>query len=187
MKPHAFAAAVASALAISLSTPAGAVPVKPVIGLQIEGGGAQQVYRLANGNYLGLWGFDNREGINPGAGAVTVSSAQGLLDGFGGPSRIKGFYNGATAVNAGASEFDRIVWGFTVADDARLYDSLWIEWTGGNLVFRPPSGGTKTMSATATRAGDPFAVTPVPAPAALPLLLAALGAVGLLARRRKAA
>lgn len=157
-----------------------------VVNLQVEGGGGpQSVYQLGNGNLLGLWGFDNR---NPNVGAVTLNSADDILSGFrGDTSRIVGFYNGQTVVNPGKSEFDPIVWGFTLDDEARLFGSLWIEWTGGALVFRGPVGGTKTMNPNVTLEGDPLALTPIPLPAALPLLLAGLGGLALIARRRKAA
>jgi len=180
MKITAVAAALAAA--VTLAAPAQAA----VVGLQAEGGmGPKQVYQLTNGNFLGLWGFDNR---NPNVGAVTISSKNDILSGFrGDTSRIVGFYNGRTVVNPGRSEFDPIVWGFTLADEARLFDSLWIEWTTGALVFRGPVGGTRTMEPNATLPGDPFAVTPVPVPASLPLFLAGLGILGLIARFRRPA
>jgi hypothetical protein len=96
------------------------------------------------------------------------------------------FLNGATPVNVGAPEFDELHWGFNVADNARLWDSLWIEWTGGTLVFRQPGTGRTTMPASATREGHPFP-SPIPAPMTFPLLLGALGALGLSARVRRAA
>ncbi len=174
----------ALALTVGLSAPATAA----VIGLRVEGGGTQQVYQLSNGNFLGLWGFDNREIANPGKGDVTISAASQIIAGFsGGASRIVAFYNGATPVNPGAKEFDPLDFGFTIADNARLFNSLWIEWKSGTLVYRQPAGGTTSMAARATRDGDPFAITPVPVPAALPLLLAGVGALALVARRRKTA
>ncbi|RMF12490.1 MAG: PEP-CTERM sorting domain-containing protein [Alphaproteobacteria bacterium] len=155
-----------------------------IIGLRVEGGGTQQVYALDNGNFLGLWGFDNREGANPGAGSVLITGPGDLIGGFtSGAGNIVAFYNGTNPVNVGASEFDPLVFGFTVADDARLFDSLWIEWTGGNLVYQQPSGGTTTMNSTnITREGDPFR-RDIPAPASLLLLGVGLAALGLRRRR----
>jgi hypothetical protein len=173
------------AAAAMLAAPARAA----VVSLIPEGGsGPKLVYQLTNGNLLGLWGFNNR---NPNVGAVTINSAADILSGFRGNSnRIVGFYNGATVVNSGRSEFDPIVWGFTIADEARLNSALWIEWTGGALVFRGPVGGTQTLQPAVTLPGDPIlarAVTPVPVPGALPLFLAGLGVMGLIARFRRPA
>lgn len=181
MKVLAVAVVLAAAM---LAAPAQAAVVR----LIAEGGGTKRVYQLTNGNFLGLWGFYNQ---NPNVGAVTLNSPDDILSGFlNGRDRIRGFYNGATVVNPGRSEFDPITWGFTIADEERLVDSLWIEWTGGALVFRGPVGGTQTMGQAVTLPGDPIlarAVTPVPVPGALPLFLAGLGVMGLIARFRRPA
>lgn len=169
-------------LSLGISAPAGA----SVIAMTVEGGGIQQVYRLKNGNFLGLWGFDNRENANPGKGAVTISAASDLIAGFsGGAARIVGFYNGATPVNPGKAQFTPVVWGFTIGDNVRHSNALWIEWESGSLVYKQPRRGTSSMSARETLAGDPL--TPVPVPAALPLLLAGLGVLAIAGRRRKTA
>lgn len=180
----------ALALAAGLAAPAQAA----VIGLQVEGGGSRIVYELTNGDRLGLWGFDNRERANPGAGAVTIGSFEELLAGFRGAGRIRAFYNGPNPVNPGAKEFDPLEFGFTIADNARLSNSLWVRWSGGELTYVQPSKGTTSMGAAATRPGDPLAeraaaeaLTPVPVPAALPLFLAGLGILGLFARLRRTA
>lgn len=160
-------------LLLALSLPVLADP----IGLQLEGGGTQQVYQLGNGNFLSLWGLDNREGANPGAGAVTISS---LADFNFISGTVVGVYNGINPINPGASNFDPLIFGFVIADNDRLYDAVWIEWTGGNLVHQRPSGGTSTASANATLEGDPFR-TPEPAS----VILLGLGIFGVASLSRK--
>ncbi|MEO0529071.1 MAG: PEP-CTERM sorting domain-containing protein [Planctomycetota bacterium] len=169
--------ALIAALAIGTSANAAAIT-----GLVVEGGGTQQVFALNNGNFLGLWGFDNREGANPGAGAVDILSAADITGGFTvGGANIVEYYNGTNPINAGAAEFDVLAYPFTIADDARLFDSVWVEWTGGPLVYQRPSGGTATMNSTnITRMGDP--IIPEPSTAILAGLALAAGC----ARRRVA-
>ena len=151
--------------------------------LLVEGGGTAQVFALGNGNFLGLWGFDNRGNENE----LVIASENDLRDGFT-SGTVVGFYNGSTAVNGGAQEFAPIDYSFTVAADTRLFDSLWVEWTGGFLVYNF-EGQTRTMdSGTITRQGDPFAPTGViPLPAAGWLLLGGLAGLGVIARRKRAA
>ncbi len=98
------------------------------------------------------------------------------------------FYNGRNPVNPGASEFDPVSYGFAVAANTKLFESLWIEWTGGSLqVQTQPDRGSGTIQASATLPGDPF-VSAVPLPGAAVLLMTALGGAGLVrAWRRRAA
>lgn len=154
--------------------------------LVVEGGGTPQIYELTNGNLLGLYGIDNREGAVPGGGAVTVSSLGDLTDRFtpSSQSRIVNAYNGSNPINAGTAEFDVLSYDFEVADDARLFNAIWIEWTGGNLVYQNVKGGTSTMGTRVSLDGDPLSAVPVPA--ALPMLLAAIGGLGLMRRRKTA-
>ena len=154
-----------------------------VIGFRVEGGGTQQVYQLNNGNYLGLWGFDNRGNASP----VTITSANDITQGFiTGSASIVNYYNGINPVNVGASEFDPLVFPLTIDEDAlgknpRLFDSVWAEWTGGFLVYQQPSGGTTTMSSSnVTRPGDPI----VPMPGTTAMAVIGLGALAM--RRRRA-
>lgn len=167
---------------------AGAASAASIVGLQVEGGGFPNVYHLENGNWLGLWGFDNRDRSGFNAVDVTINSASDLVGGFtSGGGNIVNFFNGTNPINGGASEFDELTFGFDVAEGKRLFDSLWIEWTGGTLVYENPWGGTNTMGSKATLEGDPFADTaPVPLPAAAWMLMAAVGGLGIASRRCKA-
>lgn len=184
--------------AAAVSAPAGPAAAS-VIGLQVQRiGGDVQVYQRDNGNFLGLWRFNNREAINPLAGSVTINSMDDILAGFiQGRDNIVQFYNGANAVNAGTSEFDVLTYSFTIADNARIASSLWIEWVAlpnnAPLIYRQPNNNLARMnSRNVTLAGDPVpaaavSVSVVPLPAGLPLLLAGLAALGIAAHRRRAA
>ena len=171
---------IAAAGALALGS--GAASAASVVDLIVEGGGTPQVFSLENGRFLGLWGFDNRNNESP----VTINNADDIIGGFtSGGSNIVGFFNGTNPINAGASEFDSLGYSFTIAADTRLFDSLWIEWTGGNLVYSF-NGNSRTMGdGNITREGDPFSpATPIPLPAAGWLLLAAFGGLGVAARRK---
>ena len=176
MRCKSLLAIIAAALLIGSSEAQAAA----ITGLQVEGGGTQQVHALLNGNFLGLWGFDNREGANPGAGAVDITSDADITGGFiSGGGNIVAYYNGTNPINLGANEFDPLTYPFTLADNERLFDSVWIEWTGGNLVYQQPSGGTATMNSTnITRPGDPI----IPEPTTMGL--AAVASCLLAVRRR---
>ncbi len=174
-----------AALGLSLASGANAAAI---IDLQVEGGGEQQVYHLSNGNYLGLWGFDARNASIQ--SDVTIGSASDITGGFSsGGDNIVAYYNGSTPVNSGASEFDSLSYPITIKDGDRLYNSLWTEWTGGNLVYQKLNGGTSTMStlfATPTieyslwNNGDSVSVSE---PGSLALLVAGFAGLGLLRRR----
>ncbi len=138
-----------------------------IIDLIVEGGGTQQVYQLDNGNYLGLWGFENRGNTDP----VTINTASELTAGF----------TTGTVVGYLDDEFNPFSFPFTVDADTRLFDSIWVEWTGGNLGYSF-QGKSRTMSSNVTLAGDP---TAVPEPGVIALL--ALGLLGLVALRRRTA
>ncbi|MEM8822354.1 MAG: VPLPA-CTERM sorting domain-containing protein [Pseudomonadota bacterium] len=193
MKRQIFAIALAAASIMGIgSTQAAQVGV---FDLQLEGGGTAQVYQLNNGNYLGLWGFDTRDRKNRRTGLISREFTGGMITtadiaaGFGGSaSRIVGYYfGGDSALNNGASEFDVIRGSLQLDAEARYFNSLWIEWTGGTLSFRSISG-TRTLGINNATIlpGDPLAVSSVPLPAAGWMLLAGLGGLVALKRRRKA-
>ena len=173
----------AAALALASGTNAA------MIDLQVEGGGSQQVYQLSNGNYLGLWGFDARNV----ASDVVITGNADITEGFSsGASNIKEFYNGPNPVNSGAEEFDKLSYAFTVEKGDRLFDSLWIEWSGGNLVYQF-GDSTRTMSTLPSIptlesklwANDRENNISVSEPGSLALLVAGFAGLGLLRRRRK--
>lgn len=125
-----------------------------IVDLQVEGGGTAQVYELANGNLLGLWGFDARDASI--TTDIKITASADILGGFSNDSAnmIVSFYNGANPVNTSRSEFDSLRYPFTIQAGDRLYNSLWIEWTGeGNLVYNF-LGRTRTMGTTVTLTDD---------------------------------
>ena len=146
-----------------------AVNASAIIDLQVEGGGDQQVYQLDNGNLLGLWGFDNRQGDDD----VTLSGPGDITGGFtSGGNTIQGYYD---------SGFQDFAFPFTVNEGDRLFDSLWIEWSGDSNLVYSFNGQTRTMGTEVSLEGDPTAEVPEPG------MLALLGAglLGLLAFRRR--
>jgi hypothetical protein len=182
----------AAAVAISFSAAATTTASAATVVLDVSTvGGLEQTYELASGNFLSLWQIRNTDDVGLGTADITVDNRDQLLAGFtalttlfpGFPQgTILRLFNGADPVNDGAAEFSAVTFGFTVPQDT--VRSFWIEWSGSSLMwFAPPR--FEVVVGRATIAGDP--VTPIPVPAALPLLLAGLGALGLAARRRKAA
>ena len=167
-----------------------AAPVSAsTFGLVVEGGGTAQVHRLNDGKYLGLWGLDTRDPAQTG-GTIGIMD---IVDSFvSGKSAITGVYFGDSALNGNRSEFEFMLGTVDVANDSRYYDAFWVEWSGGDLVASNGKGGTATMSAFVTLRGDPMApptgggdVSAVPVPASLSLLLAGVGGVFMVGRRRK--
>lgn len=130
------------------------VPANASVGLVVEGGGTPQVFGLGNGNFLGLLGFDNRA---PRVGDATIASDADILALIvSGSGNVVDFYNGTNPINPALSEFDELMYPFTVLEGQRLFDALWVEWTGGPLVVSNGLGGTGTLAATVTRSGDPL-------------------------------
>jgi hypothetical protein len=170
-----------AALAALLTIATASASAAAVIGLQVvkDEDGIPTVASVPGG-FLSLWTVTNREAVNPGAGAVTITGEADFLAGFTeGAGSITGFFNGPNPLNAGAAEFSALNYSILIADNVRLENALWIRWTGGRLIYQNPNGVEETVNAAV--------VSVIPAPAALPLLLGALGALGFAARRRKAA
>jgi hypothetical protein len=158
------------------------------VGLQaVTIDGEVQTFLRSNGNLITLWEVVNTAGVGLGTGNVEVTQATDILSRFfvmGGS--VVELYNGTNPVNAGASEFSEITYSFIVPPNTTPRSSIWVEWTGDLLLYLNPNFSVTGVSGDfITDDGDPVPV--VPLPAGLPLLLAGLGAIGLAARRRKAA
>lgn len=156
------------------------------IGLQVvKIDSVPQTFQRENGNLITLWSFDNTTAVGLGTGDVTIAAESEITSRFL-FGTVVALYNGTNPVNAGAAAFDPLTFSFVVPDDTVLPSSLWVEWTGDNLIYLNPdftfAGVTSDFI---TSPGDPVSVIPVPA--AMPLLLLGIGALGLAMRRRKPA
>lgn len=143
--------------------------------MQVEGGGTPQVYQTDTGTFLGLWGFDNR-----GKDALLIDDIGNQIGGnfTSGGENIQNYFFGDVA---GKNEFEPFDY-LEIGENERLFNSLWIEWTGGNLVYSY-NGKTRTMSDTPTLEVDPRPTASVPEPGTLALIGA--GLAGLFAARRR--
>jgi hypothetical protein len=147
--------------------------------------GVVQTFQRENGNLITLWSLDNTVSVGLGSGDVTITAANEITNRFL-LGTVVSLYNGANPINSGAVEFDPLTFSFVVPDDAVLLSSLWVEWTGDNLLYLNPNQALNGVTSEfITSPGDPVPVIPVPA--AMPLLLLGVGALGLTMRRRKAA
>jgi hypothetical protein len=144
-----------------------------------------QTYELESGNSLTLWRINNTRATTEviddlselTAGLVAIDFLPFSV------SPMLNAYNGPDPLNAGAAEFSAVSFAFTLP--ARTSRTFWVEWSGDWLIYSVVGTQQVVVPPTATVLGDPL--TPIPVPAALPLLLGGLGALGLAARRRKAA
>jgi hypothetical protein len=146
----------------------------------IEGGGTPVVYDVGGGNLLGLVGLVDAE-IDDILSFSTLSglaTSGTLIDWYSGPS---------DNLSGDGGQFSEIVGNLTVDgldrdDDGRVFNAFYVEFDGSApLVFE----GTATLGNSVTAEGNPLA--PIPLPAAGWMLLAGIGGLAAMARRRKAA
>ena len=175
----------AAALAMSFASAQAAV-----VNVAVEGGGTPVVYQLDNGNLLGLLGFDARGAdgdnvVNLPNFEFSIADITGLITSGG--SQVAGYYFGpnfpTSALQNSAVGSSYV---FSVADEARLFDSLWVEWSGdSSLVFgKAFGGGTTTLGNTVTQLGAAPIGGAVPEPSTWALLILGFGAIGGAMRRR---
>ena len=159
--------------------------------LVVAGAGTPQMYNLDNGNVLGLFGVvDAQVGdvitldeINTG-GELTGAT---ILNAYYGDPIGDGAWQGAPTAFTALPSTGGVIEAMFNATSTSLHDSLWLEWAGGTLVLKRNNGNPHsnfTIGSANVLPGDPLA--PVPLPAAAWMLLAGIGGLVTLARRRAA-
>jgi hypothetical protein len=140
--------------------------------------GQPVVYALGDGSYLGLWSF----AFSDHQADVTLAGPADLLAGFSG-GEVGGLFS---------PDFTPFV--FPATFERRRYDgALWVRWTPApglaltyswNYLNRGgvERSGSDSIDASATRPGNPLAVT-IAEPSAFALLASALVALGLVRKR----
>ena len=155
-----------------LAASASAVPAPKLVTSDADGGPV--VYALADGSWLGLWDF----AFSDHAAAVTFPSAGELQAAFSG-GEILGFYG---------PEFEPFDFPQSFAR-GRYDGALWVRWRsdpGLDLTYSweyvnrggVTKLGSDTLAASATRSGDPLAIS-IPEPSVLALLATGLIVLGL--------
>jgi hypothetical protein len=170
---------------------AAASPALAAINLTVEGGGTPIVYEGANGNKFAVFGIDRRpldaDGVvNQPAFTLTeqyirdrfATQANRVVNIFYNPNNSSPAFDPANSFSAFAP--------IDVADEARLYNSLLIEFTGtGNVTaFRGIGTGSSTVNLTPNQAGAPPIGAPVPEPATWAMMMLGFGGLGYTLRRR---
>lgn len=167
------------------------------VGLEASNIGGNTVFAdPGNGNVLALFGLKNAsvgDTLDLAGVQDLQQSGPSILNIFAGdPSSLPpaGFRDGALVgspalfsnVNDGV-EVDALSSGGPVGS---VFDALFLEFDptlGTTLVFDNGGGGTSTFALSSK--SEQIAFTPIPVPAALPLMASGLAALGFLGRRRR--
>lgn len=164
-----------------------ATPADAAVNLVVEGGGTPIVFAGDNGNRFAVLGIDARRRdadniVNLPNFTVTTDFIRSLIA-SGGASRLQNaFFCPDFAARTGCSTLTSV----SVADEARLFSSLLLEFSGsGSIVLTRPSGGTTTFGLRVTQPGAPPINMAVPEPSTWAMLLLGFFGIGAAVRKAK--
>lgn len=177
----------ALAVVIGLTGSASAVPFD---GRLVADGGGPTVFDLGGGEYLGLIGLigaDIGDTVDLAAINSRTVGGNGFSDIFAAPGGVNNFAGGLV-------EFDNISSGALVNSvvlpgNGRIFDAVWGRFSGTIVNFTSDDGtgsqgNIAVGGSTTILPGNPLA--PIPLPAAAWMLLAGLGALVMVGRRKPA-
>lgn len=173
-----------AALAIGLGGAANAAAFDGLVNPNSGGLGVPAATWDFDGSTLGLAGLRDAEVGDEISLSILNSLAAIQSGGF-----LGLYVNDSSIFSETVSAGDRIDGTLTLAKSGTLFDSIFVTYDSA-VVTRSIGGGTTTFGTRASLQGQPdaFAETSaVPVPAALPLLLAGLGGMGFVARKRRPA
>lgn len=180
-----------AAIAVAIGLVGGAVQAAPISSWNITYAGAKETYDLGNNTYLSLMG------ISSGAEAGVTYNTSDLLSYFGNGGAVTAAYY-AQPLAPGAwqgspDKFEEFGSTFEIAtlySADKLFDSFYIKYTatGSNFVYSNPAGSNSTQTISLTNAIDqnPLETPAVPLPAAAWMLIAGLGGLAAVGRRKAA-
>lgn len=162
------------------------VPSVAAVNVTVEGGGTPIVFAGDNGNRLAVLGLDARPRdadniVNLSDFTVDAAFISSLVAGnTGGSSRVANVFFCPAASATGTGTCSPLTTSISVADEARLFNSLIVEFNGtGNVVFNQPNGrGTTTLSLAVTRQGPAPIAAAVPEPSTWAMLLLGFFGIG---------